>query len=349
MKQSDHLSARLENLIQENIDQFLSTGEERLKRVKVEDIRCQNIHSRRIGGLCTIEYWDSNKELAKRVYWIKWVEDPEKFFFELSSVYGLLERAGLQANITRPYLFDLDSGVVCIGYFDGTSLLKHTLRRALFFYRPLPQQFVHLYYNLGRWLQQYHEAVATDETVEMADVLVSLDNALEEDNYFTEKKKKILMGHLNNIRNSTIGSLTLTLVRTHNDFTLRNILLSDRGFGIIDWDAMVHPELPDRASVWNELTYFLLNLQSMQRFRPLISSGRIRMLNQSFLRGYFEKNSLTRFDCFNELFYVFTLRSFLGIDSDRPLWKIYRPRLGGRYIRFLEKSLLRGSADITSR
>lgn len=348
MSHSDDLVARIENLIQENIDQFLKHDEEHLLRIKVEDIRRQNLCSNRFGGLCTVEYWNSNQELVKRVYWIKRVEDPERFFAELSSVYNSLERAGLHSNMTKPYLFDLDSSVVCISHFSGSSLLKETLRHLLSLHRSMPQQLIESYYDIGKWLQQYHEVMASAETMmSMADILVLLCDALERDSYFDWEGKGILMRHIDGIRDSAIGDLTFVLVRTHNDFTLRNILLSDTGFGIIDWDAMVHPKFPDRAPVWNELSCFLLNLQSMLRFYPLISRSNIHKLQWSFLDGYFDKSTLAKDENFLELFFVFTLRFFFGIDSDRPLSQIYRPRLGRRYLRFLEKSLLQGSADIT--
>ncbi len=349
MKHSADLKTRLHDLIQDNIDQFLQTEQESLKKITVDDIRRQNKYSSRFGGQCTIEYENSSNGLQKRSYWIKKVENPERFYSELTDIYNTLQRNGLHSHMTRPYLYDPDSGAVCISHFDGVSLLKETFRHSFSFGKALPQELIHVFNQIGRWLQMYHEATISENIVTMPDILLTLLEVLEKDSSLSSRKKAIIMKHLSTIRQRSVGTMTFPTVRTHNDFTLRNILVSNDNFGVIDWDAMIHPKFPDLAPVWNEISCFLLNLQSLLRFYPIISKYKIRVLKDSFLQGYFEGNSLAEASCFPEIFYIFSLRFFLGIDSDRPLAQIYRKNFGKRYIQLLEKELLLGNADLTNR
>ena len=143
-------------------------------------------------------------------------------------------------------------------------------------------------------------------------------------------------------------SYNLTHVKSHNDFSLRNILISHPNFGIIDWDSMIYPKYTKVSPIWSDLSFFLINLQSMYRFFPLISRTKIIKLRSSFIKGYFEGNTLVNFhnEHFSNYFYIFTLKFFFALDRNRTLPEFYRYNLGPRFIQKLKTKLLSGSADI---
>ncbi len=120
----------------------------------------------------------------------------------------------------------------------------------------------------------------------------------------------------------------LTLTRPHNDFSLRNIFIGDdRNFTIIDWDATVHPKFPQIASFCHDLTLFIINIQSLLRFHPLVSHKKISVLNKSFISGYFKESFPYNSEKMNFIYYVFALTYYTGLIIDRPLYEIYRKRL----------------------
>jgi len=345
----DVFTEKIRNTIAGNVEKSLGIKRECLGNIIVASICRQNRYSTRSGGKCTVEYQDSNKDLKKIHFWIKKVGSPKKFFMELSSIYNLLEKHRLHQCVTRPYWYDEELGIICIGFFSGTSLLKQTMRYSLLSPLKLSEKLVDLYRTVGKWLGQYHKVTATEKTIYIKDILVPLYEAVETDQYFSETEKQVLKGHLDYIENIVKEDTSFTLVNTHNDFSLRNIIVSGPDFGIIDWDAMMHPYFLRPAPVCSEVSFFLINLQSMLRFYPFVSGKKINRLKQAFLQGYFEKNTSAERINFNQLFYIFTMRYFMGIGSDRILPQIYRNNFGNRYIKMLKKQLLRGNADITER
>ena len=99
------------------------------------------------------------------------------------------------------------------------------------------------------------------------------------------------------------------------------------------------------------LAALFLNIQSLLRFRPFIRKERIKIACSSLIDGYFsnnrELNGLKKDDFINGVLFLFSLGYYVGYQTDRPLYKIYRQNLGWRYATMLHRQLLRGSADVT--
>ena len=90
--------------------------------------------------------------------------------------------------------------------------------------------------------QELSDLVTKEEILEY----VSQEEIFE--HYF---EKEIILKHLHRIVKNYRNEI-FYLTQTHNDFTLRNILVEkDDDFKIIDWDAMIHPLFPRVASIWN--------------------------------------------------------------------------------------------------
>jgi len=333
------LKTEIHSNIVRHMDRFLIPDKETYHGLFISDIHRQNSYSSRLCGKCTLEYSTSEGDVNKRIFWVKRVNQPQIFFNELSTVWTKLEKAGLNQPITRPYWYDNRLGVVYIGNTEGISLLKKTLAQVLL--GPLGSEggLVQIYRKLGVWLSRFHTSLKSNQTIGLDEIIDRLQTALTRSSWLALKEKNQLKLKLDFVQDTE--RMSLELVRTHNDFSLRNILVSGSRFGIIDWDAMVHPHMPDLAPAWYEISFFLINLQSLLRFHPLASKKVIASLKTEFLKGYFlgkpnKENEL------ESLLYVFTLRHFLGMDSDRALPQIYRTNLGSRFVKMLRKALLSG-------
>ena len=65
------LTTMLENFVEKNINKFLNTKKEGLQDISVDNICPQNKYSSRPGGRMVIKYFDENKHLRKKIFWIK--------------------------------------------------------------------------------------------------------------------------------------------------------------------------------------------------------------------------------------------------------------------------------------
>ncbi len=345
MNHFDKMTERIKFNIHKNRDIILDNESSYIKSITLSKIDRQNFYSSRMGGKCIINYLDNSKNLKSKTIWIKSVEEPKRFFNVLSSIYKQSGNSGIHHNITTPYWYDSELGIVAMEYFKGTSVLWHTILNTLFLKKRVPHELSNLYKNIGKWLQQYHKAMVSKNHVTLHDLLNRLNCSIEIQDLFSIQEKDRLSGYLDIIRNS-LPDINFALVKTHNDFTIRNIFISNSNFGIIDWDSAIHPEFPEHSSVWNEISIFLINIQSLFRFYPIIPKKYINKIIDSFKEGYFKGNTLTEYKYFPELFYVFSMRFFLGIECNKPLHQLYYKNLQPRYIKLLRKSLLNGSSEV---
>lgn len=98
--------------------------------------------------------------------------------------------------------------------------------------------------------------------------------------------------------------------------------------------------------VWNDISTFLVNIESQTKYYPLINKNHLLKLEKYFLDGY---NAILdeRYTSeeVNFLHYVTVLEFYLGM-VERPLKGIYSGWLVLRYIKNLKKSITTGSGSI---
>jgi hypothetical protein len=87
----------------------------------------------------------------------------------------------------------------------------------------------------------------------------------------------------------------------------------------------------------------------MARFGPAVRRSRLRESTTAFLSGYFGEKASGGVDPIGAaaLLYLFTLRYWYGIGTDRSLATVYCRRLAWRYVRGLRRQMfVRGTPDI---
>ena len=322
--------------------------------VSVGKIKRQNLLSARSGRPILIKYID-NGVVCNKSIWAKFLESPRESHQAHERAHSDAEKHGISAPIPKPYFYDANNKVVFMEMKTGISLLGQTLRYS-FFLNLFPNDDLRkLFFEIGFWLQRFHASAETGEKTNLKTIIEEVDSELRSNSSFSQLEKNSLSDVLELLSKRNIAKHEFSLVTPHNDFTLRNLFMRhDGGFNIIDWDAMVHPSFPQKALCWWDLTILIINMQSMLKLEPIIRISRIKTLCSAVIEGYFYENDnvsdSTAEEFLQYMYYIYTLKYWLGIESDRPLWKVYGTSrgMGGRYVTKLRRILLAGKADICS-
>jgi hypothetical protein len=131
--------------------------------------------------------------------------------------------------------------------------------------------------------------------------------------------------------------------RLHNDYTLRNLLVAGRRVRAVDWDALVHPDFPPVADVWHDVAAFVVNLESLRRFAPVLSRRRIATASRAFLATYAAEAGVDP-HCARAGVWLARLRLDLGL-VERPLDGVYSGIGGGAFVTGHRAALARGFED----
>lgn len=345
----DNVSEGLTQFVKSNLRSFSIDAMSSNVTVCVSDFRKRMFHYE--DRPCTsliLKYRDLTNYKINKNIWIKKVDEPEKAFHQMIDVYKRLESCGLNSHMPVPFCFDKKSGFVFVNQVFGTSLSIITCQHVLLRFKHLPEWLHRVYYDIGKWLSKYHDMMRVPQKTLFTNILDELRSTLRDKACFKAHEKQILQKHLIRIQQEISNDYIMTLTRPHNDFVLRNIIIGkDHNFTVIDWDAMIHPQFPQIAPFWHDVSTFVINVQSLQRFHPLVSRRKIKALIKSFLAGYFEETSLYIPPKIEDVLWVYMLCYFIGLIGDRPLYQIYRKRLCFRYSKRLRKQLLCGTADVT--
>jgi len=275
--------------------------------------------------------------------WVKQTRDAPGAFELMCEVRSRLRESGSAGAVPEPLCFSAVDNLLVMREFRGKPLTLRTLPPVSILSRGgIPGSLERLYRNIGSWLATYHSAMAVGGEASFDALLEKLRRALEGDNHFDAAEKRRLGERLAAVDRSLGRERSLTLTQPHNDFCLRNILVG-RGdaFAVVDWDAALHPEFESRAPVWNDITAFVLNIRSLSRFAPFVSSAALSRLAGSFMRGYFPDKPIDAHKIGLHLWF-FSLCYYVGLIGDRPLYRIYAGRHSERFARRLRKNLLLG-------
>ena len=198
-----------------------------------------------------------------------------------------------------PTLIASEKGWLIYKFIEGEDFLKYVIRHLFSqeFEKTLP-----LFHSLGKCLSLFHQ-MFTKEFV----------NAKEElEPYFTQI-------NMNGSHNDLIDELPL--VKTYNDFTMRNVLLLDsKQILCLDLDAAFHRKFPKYMLPYHDIGFTVLNILSLSII-PVFLNNRIEMAVESFLKGYFENNDKMTYSKY--LLQLFLVFHYHGLFADRNLNKLY--------------------------
>lgn len=346
---SGYSSQYLLKLLQENITRLELPANTQILNIRISRQEFKRPHtSKRLGLKITLSL-NLKDPGIKPTFWFKQVDNPKELYKNMTFVHSALKEKGIDNPVPKAFLFDENAGGILMSFKKGLNLFPLTLAFCWPFTAPLVRNLPHYYFRIGNWLHRYHNAMPTGRLVTTRSLLEELHCTVSDYRLISNAERHILIDQIRSLCRDSIARTVFKTVRPHNDVTLRNILVKPNlDFVLIDWDNMVNPGFPSETWCWSDLTCLLNNIQSVLRFHPLVSKRKIKSLCQSLLHGYFNKNAavseITIQEFVDKLYYIQTLRNFLGIETDRPLFKIYTSRLTWRFVDMLRSNLLDGRA-----
>ena len=316
--------------------------------VNSAELKRQNSTSSRIGGVITVQGTDRSGRRKRVNLWAKKVEEPARAFEAIRTLYGLLEKKGIQQPVPKPFFFDPAMGLVFMECVPGRCLLSTIAAGCVWSSSRLFEQYRERLFAIGQWMGDWHSVASLGKSTTLASALPAIEGALSGP-HFSLQEQNQLREHLRRLAGSAIAHAEWPLVSPHNDFTLRNLFIDQDRFHVIDWDAMVHPRFPREAIGWWDLTTLLMNIESLMRFGPLTRREKVRDLCSSVWRGYMDGRPGPQIglDEFRQsIMFAVVLGYYCGLGSDRPLYRIYRNNLGWRYSKAVRRRLLAGSGSL---
>jgi hypothetical protein len=314
-----------------------------IRAVRFDELKKQNIFSSRGGARLCLRIEGEGHTQCENL-WVKQVENPRAVYEAMSDVFYCLAAAGVEGPVPKPILYEDDFHIVVMEEVIGSSLLKNTIQNLIGRKRGKLDKTYSLYADIGTWLRKFHDLTWTSKYLFFEEEFALVMNRVETSHLWSDLEKKRIIEKLLSLRTQNLLGGKFRLVRLHNDFTLRNILVDERGvFSVIDWDAMVHPKFEREGWLYSDLATLLINIQSLTRFSPLVRRSHVEVLIENIVRGYFGVEKCTsrqaKMKEIDGALYVQALKFFLSMGCDRPLDKIYKDRLGWRYVSKLKRNM----------
>jgi hypothetical protein len=193
----------------------------------------------------------------------------------------------------------------------------------------------------GAKMRQFHDACAPTQAIAVDAIVAQAARLTRETPHFTAAEKQAVLAHLADCH-SALPMAVLPAVTLHNDWVLKNIIVARDGADlVIDCDSMRHP--PNWR--WFDVVYLLLNVESQQKWRPLVTAAMVERLWQEFWRGYIGAqglpDGLTR-EQLAAILYIVRIEWLVGGTVREPYFEIMNGRVDRRYLCGLKESVLRG-------
>jgi hypothetical protein len=253
-------------------------------------------------------------------------------------VYDTLQNG--QQFLPKPYFYGKcdQTSVIGMQFVKGTSLRNAVLRNVACGRTEVLEE---IFLKMGRGMRVFHDSSTASGTQLVGELAAIAHRVTAATEYLTHDERKEIIQHVKIAERNADPQTELPLIKIHNDWVLRNILVRDRGsFYVVDLDSMRAPN----NSRWYDVSYFLINVESQLKYWPIINKKSIADLWQSFWRGYSEKGSPDALSSrqIRSLIYLIKVQYLFGATIRPPLFKIYNNFLGPVYLRHLKKSIVQG-------
>jgi hypothetical protein len=193
-------------------------------------------------------------------------------------------------------------------------------------------------------MRVFHDLSAASGVRRVGELAENARSVTSGTEYLSDDERKQIIRHIEMAERSANSQAELALIKIHNDWVLRNILIENTGsFYLVDLDSIRAP----CNSRWYDVSYFLINLESQLKYWPLINRKSIVALWESFWQGYSEKGlpDALSSNQIRALVYLIKIQYLFGATIRPPLFKVYKNFLGPLYLRNLKKSLVQGQCS----
>lgn len=316
--------------------ELILPSKSRIINIEFSGFYKKKFHSnKRPKGYLTIFYMYKQEMRELRIF-LKQHSNALRVHNHVSNVYSHFASLKTFSHIPKPIICDDVNEVNYMEYVPGSQFTFQVLKDLLLLNTDHMRK---MFFNIGQWLKNYHNAVKLQSTFDTSYLKDEVLLKLKSTDLFSKSEKSKISSHLKYLN---FDGYFKFKVKSHNDFVMRNLIYTKSfDFYIIDWDAMYNENFETESSVWIDITSFIISLESLQRFAPIIGIKSIKSLTNSFLRGYFYNNGLS--DHKNGIenhIYLYTLCYYLGVIGEQPLPTVYKNKFGHRYISKLRSDLV---------
>ena len=236
---------------------------------------------------------------------------------------------------------DGSSAVLATAYVQGIIIRNRLLMLAAF---RTTSRLLPIFRSSGAKMRRFHDAFASTASIEIAPLIDSTADLVRETMYFSASERASMESHLDRYA-STLAVRTLPAVQVHNDWILRNIMVTADGTDyVVDCDSM-----RARADLrWLDVAYFLLNMDSQLKWHPLVTAKMLAELSREFWRGYAGghlPDGLTS-EQVTAILYILRLRCLLGGTTRPPFFQVMVGSLNRRALRSVKDSVVNGRATL---
>jgi len=336
----------LEQMVQNNRRAIFGHCNDGLRIVQLSVSRRLRRRGDRYHQVVHIRYATS-KGMYRKKLWLK----VRKGFGELYRIHcDLYERLeGFGKVVPEPYFYDEgcrggEGSVIGMEFLEGTSLRNILLKKAVCGgLRSLTSVFS----EVGAGMRIFHD---TSRSSGVKRVRELADNARRVTNcspYVSEDQRRELVRHIDAAERSAGAGTELPLIKIHNDWILRNLLIMrDGGVRVVDLDSMRAPD----NSRWYDLCYFLINVESQLKYWPVMGRAGLLDLWKSFWCGYSEKGLSEALSAkiIIAIMYLIKVEYLFGGTIRPPLFEIYGRCLGRAYLRQVKESVIGGAYSTLS-
>ena len=256
---------------------------------------------------------------------------------EASALHSLYHEA-----IVRYYVFTVEPVLqrpyLAMEFVEGTSLRNLLLRNAVLYPgRALRETFR----KVGAAMRVFHDSAHASGVMLVDELAENARRVTEGSGYLVQVDREKIMSEVDSAKMRVRSQRQLPLIRIHNDWILRNIMITDNGYPyIVDLDSMRAPD----NSRWYDVTCFLINLESQIKYWPIVRAGFLMDMWENFWQGYSGKelpDGLSESEIW-PIIYLIKVEYLFGGTIRPPLFEVYGGVLGSCYVRQLKKAVKRG-------
>jgi len=289
----------------------------------------------------------TSKGTYRKKLWLK----VRKGFGELYGIHcDLYERLeGFRKVVPEPYFYDEgcrggEGSVIGMEFVEGTSLRNILLKKAVCGgLRSLTSVFS----EVGAGMRIFHDTSRSSGVKRVWELADNARRVTSCSPHLTEDQRKELVKHIEGAERSAGAATELPLIKIHNDWILRNLLIMrDGGVRVVDLDSMRAPD----NSRWYDLCYFLINVESQLKYWPVMGRAGLLGLWKSFWCGYSDNGLPEALSAkmIIAILYLIKVEYLFGGTIRPPLFEVYGRYLGKVYLRQVKESVIRGAYSTLS-
>lgn len=289
--------------------------------------------------IAKIRYEDESGAHSLSV-WLKFRPGLEASFENHRLAWAAMGRD--RSFLPRPYFFHRseDKAVCVVGleHVPGITMRRAVLLGAL---TNDHERLRALFFAFGARLRSFHDVLAMPAVRNLAAIVGRLREAIAASSCLDADERLRAIANAERVGDVVGRDTDLQLTRSHNDLTMRNVILRpDGSITVVDCDSLQRPG----ETRWHDVAHFLLNLESVIRYYPLFRPAFVARLSAAFLDGYRGQGYPDRLpeERMRAVLHLIRAEYMLGIGFRPPFLVTYDKVVGQRFHRRLKRELVEG-------